>query len=173
MDKLKAVDLMGCRDMAAGSILERAESPYEVQTRTPGCFPALFVELTGRALVAGQFGFTSLGWGARLPRSLHYATRRTQTVRKKKPGRFGRDDEKIGISFGTVSQRLRTGLTCAPPLVLRITEAPGPAKALRRFCAQVGRGAHLPVRSAVCVVARVPQWKPEESYGANDLDSQA
>jgi hypothetical protein len=28
----------------------------------------------------------------RLPRSRHYATRRTKTVRRKKPGRSGRDD---------------------------------------------------------------------------------
>jgi hypothetical protein len=29
-----------------------------------------------------------------LPGSLHYAARRTKTVRKKKPGRSGRDDSK-------------------------------------------------------------------------------
>ncbi len=46
----------------------------------------------GKAVV-GQYGPGDLGGAAKLPRSLHYATRRTHTVRGKKPGRFGRDDE--------------------------------------------------------------------------------
>ena len=40
------------------------------------------------------------GKATALPRSLHYATRRTKTVRKKKPGRFGRDDRKGGAHTG-------------------------------------------------------------------------
>jgi len=36
-----------------------------------------------RARQGYQFGSIDLGGGARLPRSLHYATRRTHTVRKK------------------------------------------------------------------------------------------
>jgi len=39
-----------------------------------------------------RLGHVDLGGVLRLPRSLHYATRRTDTVRGKKPGRFGRDD---------------------------------------------------------------------------------
>jgi hypothetical protein len=37
-----------------------------------------------------------------LPRSLHCATRRTEDVRKKKPGRFGRDDRRFAKASGFV-----------------------------------------------------------------------
>jgi hypothetical protein len=52
-------------------------------------------EKEGKVMVGG-WGLIDRGWAAALPRSLHCATRRTQTVRKKKPGRSGRDDRKGG-----------------------------------------------------------------------------
>src|SRR5260221_6649808 len=63
-------------------------------------------EKEGKAMVGG-WGLIDRGGAAALPRSLHCATRRTQTVREKKPGRpamasgtqgarSGRDDRKGG-----------------------------------------------------------------------------
>jgi hypothetical protein len=40
----------------------------------------------------GRLGLMGCDDAVRLPRSLHYATRRTQIARKKRPGRAGRDD---------------------------------------------------------------------------------
>jgi len=41
------------------------------------------------------------GDGGALPRSLHYAVRRTKTVRRKKPARSGRDDRLAVLAPGT------------------------------------------------------------------------
>ena len=43
--------------------------------------------------LVGRLGLTGVYEAARLPGSLHYATRRTKNVRKRKPGRSGRDDK--------------------------------------------------------------------------------
>jgi hypothetical protein len=45
-----------------------------------------------KAVIVAWLGLIDSRDAVRLPRSLHYVTRRTQPVRKKKPGHSGRDD---------------------------------------------------------------------------------
>ena len=49
-----------------------------------------------------RLSLTDLGFADMLPRSLHYANRRSQPERRKKPGRFGRDDIFLRGVVGTV-----------------------------------------------------------------------
>jgi hypothetical protein len=63
-------------------------------------------EKEGKAMVGG-WGLIDRGRAAALPRSLHCATRRTQTVRKKKPGRSGRDDRKGSGAQGLSARKSR------------------------------------------------------------------
>src|SRR5712671_6639000 len=54
------------------------------------------------ALLGDWVGLIDLGGAGILPRSLHCATRRTKNVRKKNPGRFGRDDRKKHVQLHVV-----------------------------------------------------------------------
>src|SRR5579864_8730416 len=72
----------------------RSQSPFENSGSTKVfCFLVLSGGEEKRAwVIFGELGHSDLGGAVRLPRSLHYAARRTKTVRKKEPGRSGRDD---------------------------------------------------------------------------------
>jgi hypothetical protein len=70
--------------------------------------------------MVGRFCPIGVGEAARLPRSLHYVTRRTKDVRRRKPGHFGRDDRREAPAVGWPVWSHRFGCGCkiakVPPL---------------------------------------------------------
>ena len=75
----------------------RKAGPLSIEGRS--CAIDTSKATTKKRVIDGRFCLIELSEIAILPGSLHSATRRTQTVRKRKPGRSGRDD-RIGGKLG-------------------------------------------------------------------------